>query len=151
MAAPLVERATVASALGCGAGSSPFGSLQNLGFGAANQWNLGLSLQQNIYTGGRLTAQYRAANAGKRSAAIGLTAAKAQLTLDVTQAYYDAQLADQLVQDGHEARRGLCVRGLDFTALAPAFDEDIDRAVLQVQPAVGETRANGAAHAFQSS
>ena len=85
------------SALGCGPGSSPFGSLQNLGFGAANQWNLGLSLQQNVFTGGRVTAQYRAANAGKRSAAIGLTAAKAQLTLDVTQAYYDAQLADRLV------------------------------------------------------
>ena len=85
------------SALGCGAGSNPFGSLQNLGFGAANQWNLGLSLQQNVFTGGRVTAQYRAANAGKRSAAIGLTAAKAQLTLDVTQAYYDAQLADRLV------------------------------------------------------
>jgi outer membrane protein TolC len=85
------------SALGCGAGSNPFGSLQNLGFGAANQWNLGLSLQQNVFTGGRVTAQYRAANAGKRSAIIGLTAAQAQLTLDVTQAYYDAQLADQLV------------------------------------------------------
>src|SRR5450755_4157795 len=89
--------ALLESALGCGAGSNPFGSLQNLGFGAANQWNLGLSLQQNVFTGGRVTAQYRAANAGKRSAAIGLTAAKAQLTLDVTQAYYDAQLDDQLV------------------------------------------------------
>jgi len=89
--------ALLESALGCGAGSNPFGSLQNLGFGAPNQWNLGLSLQQNVFTGGRVTAQYRAANAGKRSAAIGLTAAKAQLTLDVTQAYYDAQLADQLV------------------------------------------------------
>lgn len=85
------------AALGCGAGTNPFGSLQNLGFGAANQWNLGLSLQQNVFTGGRVTAQYRAANAGKRSAAIGLTAAKAQLTLDVTQAYYDAQLSDRLV------------------------------------------------------
>ncbi len=85
------------SALGCGAGTNPFGSLQNLGFGAANQWNLGLSLQQNVFTGGRVTAQYRAAGAGQRSAAIGLTAAKAQLTLDVTQAYYDAQLADRLV------------------------------------------------------
>ncbi|MBK5188364.1 MAG: TolC family protein, partial [Gemmatimonadaceae bacterium] len=85
------------SALGCGSGSNPFGSLQNLGFGAANQWNLGLSLQQNIFTGGRVTAQYRAAKAGQRSALIGLTAAKAQLTLDVTQAYYDAQLSDQLV------------------------------------------------------
>lgn len=96
--APVDSRLTLLeSALGCGTGSNPFGSLQNLGFGAANQWNLGLSLQQNVYTGGRLTAQSRAANAGKRSAAIGLSAAKAQLTLDVTQAYYDAQLADQLV------------------------------------------------------
>ena len=56
-----------------------------------------MSLQQNVFTGGRVTAQYRAANAGRRSATIGLTAAKAQLTLDVTQAYYDAQLADRLV------------------------------------------------------
>jgi outer membrane protein len=96
--APVDQRLTLLeSALGCGAGSNPFGSLQNLGFGAANQWNLGLSLQQNVFTGGRVTAQYRAANAGKRSATIGLTAAKAQLTLDVTQAYYDAQLADRLV------------------------------------------------------
>lgn len=96
--APVDSRLTLLeSALGCGTGSNPFGSLQNLGFGAANQWNLGLSLQQNVFTGGRVTAQYRAANAGKRSAAIGLSAAKAQLTLDVTQAYYDAQLADQLV------------------------------------------------------
>lgn len=89
--------ALLESALGCGPGSSSLGSLQNLGFGAANQWNLGLSLQQNVFTGGRVTAQYRAANAGRRSAEIGLSAAKAQLTLDVTQAYYDAQLADQLV------------------------------------------------------
>ena len=86
------------AALGCGAGSNPFGSLQNLGFGAANQWNLGLSLQQNVFTGGRVD---RAVSRGERghsaSASIGLTAAKAQLTLDVTQAYYDALLADQLV------------------------------------------------------
>ena len=85
------------SALGCSAGGGGFGSLQNLGFGAANQWNLGLSLSQNLFTGGRITAQYRSANAARRSATIGLTAAHAQLTLDVTQAYYDAQLADQLV------------------------------------------------------
>ena len=86
------------SALGCTpGGSGPFGSLQNLGFGAANQWNLGLSLSQNLFTGGRITAQYRSANAARRSATIGLTAAHAQLTLDVTQAYYDAQLADRLV------------------------------------------------------
>ncbi len=97
--APVDSRlALLESALGCGTGSSPFGSLQNLGFGAANQWNLGLSLQQNVFTGGRVAAQYRAANAGKRSALIGLTAAKAQLTLDVTQAYYDAQLTDQLAR-----------------------------------------------------
>ena len=90
--------ARVGSGLGCGAGTSPFGSIQNLGFGAANQWNLGLSLQQNLFTGGRVTAQYRAAAAGKRSGTIGFTAAKAQLTLDVTTADLDAQLADQPVR-----------------------------------------------------
>jgi outer membrane protein len=84
-------------ALGCSPSNNVFGSFQDLGFGAANQWNLGLSLSQNVFTGGRITAQYRSANAGRRSAAIGLTAAQAQLLLDVTQAYYDAQLADRLV------------------------------------------------------
>jgi outer membrane protein TolC len=44
-----------------------------------------------------VAAQTAAANAGRRSADIELTAQRAQIILDVTQAYYDAALADRLV------------------------------------------------------
>lgn len=67
-----------------------------VGFGSKNQYNLGLSLTQNVFAGGRITARYRAAAAGREAAAIGLTASRAQMVLDVAQAYYDAQLADRL-------------------------------------------------------
>ncbi|MGH7688238.1 MAG: TolC family protein, partial [Gemmatimonadaceae bacterium] len=58
---------------------------------------LGLSVSQNLFTWGRLTGQRTAAEAGQQVAGIELTAQRAQLALDVTQAYYDAELAQQLV------------------------------------------------------
>ena len=81
----------------CASGINPFGSLKNLPFGQANQYNFGVSFSQNLFTGGRVGAQTEAANAGRRSADIELTAQRAQIILDVTQAYYDAALADRLV------------------------------------------------------
>lgn len=57
----------------------------------------GLQATQTVYTGGRATAQVRAARAGREAAAIGTTSARAQVQLDVTQAYFDAMLADRLV------------------------------------------------------
>jgi outer membrane protein TolC len=66
-------------------------------FGAKNQWTLGLNFSQNVYTGGRITAQADAANAQLSSANIEVSAQRAQSALDVTSAYYDAALADQLV------------------------------------------------------
>ena len=81
----------------CESGSNPFASLKSLPFGQANQWNFGLSLSQNLFSGGKVAAQTAAANAGRKSADIELTAQRAQIILDVTQAYYDAALADRLV------------------------------------------------------
>ncbi|MGV3709558.1 MAG: TolC family protein, partial [Gemmatimonas sp.] len=52
---------------------------------------------QALYTGGRNRANVKAAQAGRQSAEIGVTSAGAQMTLDVTQAYYDAVLSDNLV------------------------------------------------------
>lgn len=52
---------------------------------------------QSLYSGGRNRANARAANASKQSADIGVVSADAQVTLDVTQAYYDAVLSDNLV------------------------------------------------------
>ena len=52
---------------------------------------------QNLYSGGRNRANARAATATRQSAEIGVVSADAQVTLDVTQAYYDAVLSDNLV------------------------------------------------------
>ena len=57
----------------------------------------GLTAQQALFTGGRATANMRAARAGQEAAEIGVSSGQAQVMLDVTQAYYDALLADQLV------------------------------------------------------
>jgi outer membrane protein len=81
----------------CALGSNPFSSFGSLGFGAKNQYNLGLALSQNLFAGGRIQAQNAVANAGRRSAEIELAAQRAQLRLDVTQDYFDAALADRLV------------------------------------------------------
>lgn len=81
----------------CAIGGNPFSSFGSLGFGAKNQYNLGLAFSQNLFAGGRISAQNAVANAGRRSADIELTAQRAQLRLDVTQAYFDAALADRLV------------------------------------------------------
>jgi outer membrane protein len=81
----------------CALGGNPFSSFGSLGFGAKNQYNLGLSFSQSLFAGGRIAAQNAVANAGRRSADIELTAQQAQLRLDVTQAYFDAALADRLV------------------------------------------------------
>ena len=81
----------------CALGGNPFSSFGSLGFGAKNQYNLGLAFSQNLFAGGRISAQNAVANAGRRSADIELTAQRAQIRLDVTQAYFDAALADRLV------------------------------------------------------
>ncbi len=66
----------------------------------ASPYNMvfGLTAQQALFTGGRTMALVRAAGLGRDAAAIGVTSASAQAQLDVTQAYYDAVLADRLLQ-----------------------------------------------------
>jgi outer membrane protein TolC len=68
-----------------------------VGFGARNAWTLGLSFSQSVFSGGRVSGQNLAASAARRSAEVELTSQRAQLALDVTQAYFDAVLADRLV------------------------------------------------------
>ena len=89
--------AALETASKCVSGLNPFAAFSSLPFGQANQYQLGLSVSQNLFSGGRVSAQNEAAQAGKRSADIELTAQRAQNILDVTQAYYDAALADRLV------------------------------------------------------
>ncbi|WP_439643357.1 TolC family protein [Gemmatimonas sp.] len=65
-------------------------------FASQYNFNFGLSASQPIFTGGRLRADVRAAQAARESAEIGITSAEAQVQLDVTQAYYDALLTERL-------------------------------------------------------
>lgn len=80
----------------CALGQNPFGGFGNLGFGAANQYQLGLSLSQNVFTGGRIRSQIAAARAGRRAAEVTLASERAQAALTVAQAYFDAALSDRL-------------------------------------------------------
>lgn len=81
-----------------GSSSSSGGfNISQTSFGATNQYVGGINLSQSIYSGGRIQAQNHAADAQLRSAGIEVTSQRAQASLDVTSAYYDAVLADQLV------------------------------------------------------
>jgi outer membrane protein TolC len=73
------------------------GSDRSLPFGRANTYRLNLAFSQNVYTGGRLSAQQARARIGRENAGLSLTSTRAQLALDVAQAYYDAVLSDRLV------------------------------------------------------
>jgi outer membrane protein len=93
-----IERAIDCGAVGGGGffGSSA-GGLEDLPFGRQNTWRASLSFSQNLWSGGRNGAQIDLASVGHESAALGLTTTRAQLLFEVTQAYYDAVLSDQLV------------------------------------------------------
>jgi len=86
-----------------GAAAALAGLFKNLPFGRLNAYTLGINASQNIFTGGRLIALQDAASARKHSADIDLTAAQAQLVLNVTQSYYDAILADTIVKISRDA------------------------------------------------
>ncbi len=97
-ATPDQRLAALSQASSCQSSTSGLGfDLSKTSFGATNQWTVGLNFSQNVYTGGRITAQADAANAQLSSANIEVSAQRAQSALDVTSAYYDAALADQLV------------------------------------------------------
>jgi len=82
----------------CLSALSPFAAFSSLPFGQKHQYNFGLSASQVLFSGSMIKGKTRAAKAGRRLAEIGVNSAEAQLTLDVTQAYYDAVLSDRLVE-----------------------------------------------------
>jgi outer membrane protein TolC len=73
------------------------GGFEDLPFGRANTWRASLSFSQNLYSGGRIGAQKQLASLGRTGAEQALVGARAQLRYEVTQAYYDALLAERLV------------------------------------------------------
>ena len=76
--------------------ADPFAGISRI-FASENTVTLGLQFNQNLFTGGRIQAQARASDAARRAAEVGVSSATAQARLDVTQAYFDALLADRLV------------------------------------------------------
>ena len=89
------RQAALDAATTCGSGGGI--DFSSAGFGAKNQWSLGLNAGWNVYTGGRISGLNRAAAAQERSATIEVEAQRAQTKYDVAQAYYDAALTDRLV------------------------------------------------------
>lgn len=94
-ATPAERQAALDQARTCPApGGGP--DFSSVGFGALNQWTVGLQFSQPVFTGGRATGNRIAAHSGRRVADIELAAQRAQNILEVTQAYYDAALAERL-------------------------------------------------------
>jgi outer membrane protein TolC len=56
---------------------------------------LGLQFSQNIFSAGKLAALNKGADAVERAAIAGVSTARAQLVIDVAQAYYNAVAADR--------------------------------------------------------
>jgi outer membrane protein len=91
------RQAAIDQSQSCQQGSGGGGiDFSKAGFGAKNQWSLGLQFSQNLFTGGRASGQRLAANSARRASDIELTAQRAQLILDVTQMYYNTVLAARL-------------------------------------------------------
>ena len=78
--------------------SNELGNLDDLPFGQKNTWRLNFSLSQSLYTGGRIAAQSDVANASRQNAEINLASTRAQVMLDLVQAYYDAALTERFVE-----------------------------------------------------
>jgi outer membrane protein TolC len=94
-ATPAERQAALDAATSCSSGGGL--DFSSAGFGARNQWSLGLNAGWNVYSGGRISGLNRAAIAQERSATIEVQAQRAQTKLDVAQAYFDAELTDHLV------------------------------------------------------
>ncbi|HEX2166771.1 MAG TPA: TolC family protein [Longimicrobiales bacterium] len=78
-------------------GGRPFDGLGDLPFGQANRYDIGLQATQTVFSGGRIIARSRVAEAGVRSAEVGVASARAEHELDVTEAYWGAVLSDRLL------------------------------------------------------
>jgi ribosome-associated protein len=108
--APLSDRvAEIERAIDCGAVGGAFSgvSFDNLPFGRENIYRFGLSVSQQVYTGGRVKAQRALAAIGRETADLEVTSARAQAVLEATEAFYDAALSDRLVAIAEAIEQGL--------------------------------------------
>lgn len=73
-------------------------SKNELPFGQRNNWRVGGTAQQMIFDGFHTRANVSVAKSQVQVAELGIAATRAQVTLEVAQAYFDAALAEQQVQ-----------------------------------------------------
>lgn len=78
------------------AASQDFGPISRI-FASKERMTFGLQGTQTLFAGGRVVAGTRAASAARAAAEIGLASSRAQVQLDVAQAYWDAALGDRLL------------------------------------------------------
>lgn len=109
-------------------------------FGRGNRYDLGLSLSYPLYTGGRRRARNQIAAAVRRSAEVEVLARLAQLTFDVTQAYFDAVLADRLVGIAEQAL-AQSERTLNVTRVAVEAGEQAEFDALRARVARDNQRS----------
>lgn len=102
---------------GGGTGGEDSEDQESLPFGRENQYSLSLSLSQLLFDAGQTAARHRASQAQRRAAEIEVDSAIASTFLDVTRAYFDAQLGDRLVQIA-EASLGQTEETLRVTEVA---------------------------------
>lgn len=95
---PLGERLdSLERGLDCSANGGSGIDFSNLPFGRANTYNFGLSASQSLINPA-LRGQAAAASAARDVAEGGLVAERARAVLDVARAYFDAQLAQRLLE-----------------------------------------------------
>jgi outer membrane protein len=87
--------AALASGTTCTGGGLP--DFSKAGFGAKNQYAIGVTGSWTVFNGGGTLARIRAASAGRTTAEIEVAAQRAQLVLATTEAYFDAALSDRLL------------------------------------------------------
>ena len=127
--------------------TAPDAESAEIPFGSAHAYRAGLTASYTVFSGGRALAQSRAAAAGRRAAELGHTTTRAQVRLDVTEAYYDAMLADRLhtiaqwsLQQADSTHRHLAL--LASAGRSPEFDVVRAKAARERQvPVVIQRRA----------
>jgi outer membrane protein TolC len=124
----------------CQTNTNPFAAFGSLPFGRANEWTFGFSVSQTVFAGGRLWAQNHAASAGRRVAEIALNESRAQLALQVTQAYYDAALSDRMLRIS-QASLAQAQGTLDQAQLAEQVGEKPEFDLLRARVARDNQRA----------
>ena len=97
-------------------GGSNFGNSSSV----SNTFNSSLQLNYDIFTSGQRSASIRAAEAAVRSAESNLETQAEQIRLDVTNAYYDIQQADELVRIAQAAVENSQISLRDTVALERA-------------------------------